>query len=121
MDAVFAHSGKQAQPWENFKAVFDAIWAQSEGVSASFRDRRRNMGPLVHITDQEAVETVDFTRRCFEDYRFLDLMCSTSIDYLAKGLPFRLQGYTMANYCADSMDHTSVVAKAKLVQVGYEL
>jgi len=46
-----------------FRAVFDAVSAQSEGVSASFRDRRRNMDPLVHTRDQGTVETVDFTRR----------------------------------------------------------
>jgi len=42
--------------------------AQSEAVSASFRDRRRNMNPLVHTRDQGTVETVDFARRtCSEE------------------------------------------------------
>ena len=25
MDAAFAHSGQQAQPWDHFRAVFDAV------------------------------------------------------------------------------------------------
>jgi len=46
----------------------NAVQARSEGVSASFRDRRRNVDPLVHTRDQGTVETVDFTRRtCSEE------------------------------------------------------
>jgi len=42
--------------------------AQSEGVSASFRECRRNMDLQVHTSDQGTVETVNFTRRtCSEE------------------------------------------------------
>ena len=45
MDAAFAHSRQHVQSWDHFKAVFGAVWAQSQGVSAWFPDRRRNMDP----------------------------------------------------------------------------
>jgi len=78
--------------------VFDAVQAQSEGVSASFRDRRRNIDPLVHTRDQGTVETMDFTRRTSskegedcpigrkgDGHRFWDSQGVFYIDYLAKG------------------------------------
>ena len=88
MGAAIAHSGQQAQPWDHFTAVFHAVWAQSERVSASFRDLRRNMNPLVHTRD---LGTIDFTgRRCSEEggkgygHRFLRFTVFYT-NYLEKG------------------------------------
>lgn len=77
---------------------------QSEEVSASFRDRRRNMDSLVYTRDQGTVETVDFTQRtCSEEgedsliswkdngYLFWNSQGLIYIDYLGKMV-------TMLNY-----------------------
>lgn len=63
MDGAFAHSGQQGQPWDHFRAVFNAVQALFKGVNSLFCDCRRNMDPLTHTTGQQTVETVDFTRR----------------------------------------------------------
>lgn len=62
MGSAFAHFEPQAQPWDHFTVVFDAVWVQSEEDSASLCDHRRNMDALVHSRAQETVKTVNFTR-----------------------------------------------------------
>lgn len=47
--------------------MFDVLQAQSEVVSALFRDRREYMDPLIYTRDQENLETVEFTRRTYSE------------------------------------------------------
>lgn len=39
MGATFANSKQQTEPWHFFAAVFDAAQGQTEGNSASLRER----------------------------------------------------------------------------------
>lgn len=57
---VFAHS---EQLRDHFRAVFDPVQAQFEGVSVLFRDRWQGIDPLVCTRGQITVETVNFTRQ----------------------------------------------------------
>lgn len=51
--AAFFHSEQHVQPWNYFTGMFDASWAQSEGVPASFRHLWWNMDPLEQTRGKE--------------------------------------------------------------------
>lgn len=62
---MFAYFAQQGQPWDRFRAVFDAFWGQREGSSASFSACWRNVDSLTHTRDQGTFEKVDITQQAW--------------------------------------------------------